>query len=117
MRALNGGLARCYKSHHNALGRAYQRFCRPWVDRCGGELPAVLAVPLRELWRLSNELNQIDADREQARARHRRTEERRLRRAQAAARRDFARLLSYIERVIEQQPSRDWTELLKGGGQ
>lgn len=111
-RPLKGGLARAYDSHLNTRGRAYAAFCAPYVARFGGKLPVALAPVLRELWRVNVELDQLAADHQAARARHRRTDERRLRRALNASRKDFARLLGHIERAAEHQ-SVDWVAALE----
>ena len=98
MRALAGGIPRAFKSHKSPEGHAYRLHVTAIVRRLG-DLPADARPTLREVGRLSVELAALGFELEQARARKRRREVSRLRRAMVPMRTQMLTLERRLEEL------------------
>ena len=101
-RALVGGIPRAFRSHKTPEGAAYRVYCQSMLARLG-KLPTSAWPTLREAGRLTIELGAMGEELEAARARRRRRDVARLRRAMIPAR---TQLLN-MERRLEELASRN----------
>jgi hypothetical protein len=99
MKALAGRIPRAFKNHKTPEGAAYRDYVRALLRRLGGSLPDDARVTLREAGRLAVELQSMGRDLEAARARRRRRDVHRLRRAMVPARTQLIRLEERLEQL------------------
>src|SRR5262245_1353071 len=91
LRSPEGAIPRGMLDHRTNDGRRYTAYCRT-VLATYGVLPAIAQTTLREAGRAAVELERLGLALERARARKRRSEVARLRRASFALREQLARL-------------------------
>jgi hypothetical protein len=114
MRRLHSGVPRAFKDHRSGDARAYATVLRAITERLG-VLPRYAAPMLREYGRAVLALDDLAAEYTQARARHRVTAMRRIRREQSRLRLTqlaLERRIEQLARVRRAEPS-ELAELLK----
>ncbi len=103
LRAPAGVIPRAFRDHRSADAKRYRAYCLAILAQ-HGPLPAVALPTLREAGRTAVELEALGGDLERARARNRRAEASRARRAQFALREQLQRLERRIEELAAQKP-------------
>ena len=113
MHRLKDAIPRAYRDHRGRAGRTYGDYVRAVLARFGGTVPADARPALKEAGRLVVQLDQLNADLDQARARRRRRDQARLRRALVIARSQFVTLERRLEERLDGHRARpehleDW---------
>lgn len=114
LKSPQGAIPRAYPDHRRADALRYRSYCLAVLAQWG-PLPAVALPTLREAGRAAVELGRLSEDLERARARRRRADMARARKAAFMLREQLVRLERRLEELAASRPQRPMAALAAVG--